>query len=159
MAGNHFYKELDFGSGRYRFLIVSSQGKSLDPILSDLTGQGYPVIDAGHELSLSLSSLNNNRNISIEAEDCLRAILNQRSASQPDRPLFLHNLGILADPILKLDPENILRNFSRNHPLVILWEGEIEQPALLHWGGDKDTFNLNFNDISPLIIMVDHEIQ
>lgn len=142
MAGNHFYKELDFGSGRYKFLIVSSQGRSLDPILNTLTGQGYPVIDAGHELSLSLSSLNNIKNISIEAEDCLRSILNQRSASQPDKPLFLHNLGILADPILKLDPENILRNFSRNHPLVILsrkyvsWsniQGQNLAVAILQW--------------------------
>ena len=159
MAGDHFFKKLDFGSGRYKFIIVSSQGKSLDPILNELTDKGYPVLDAGHELSLSLSSLTNIKNISIEAEDCLRSILNQRSASAPDKPLFLHNPGILADPSLKLDPENILKNFSRNHPLVILWEGEIEQPALLHWGSYKDTFNLNFNEISPLIILVDHEIQ
>jgi len=159
MAGNHFYKDLDFGSGRYKLLIVSSQGKSLDPILNELTNQGYPVLDTGHELSLLLAALNNPVNISIEAEDSLRAILSQQFSSAPDRPLFLHNLGILADPSLKLDPENILSSFSRNHPLVILWDGEIEQPAFLHWGGDKNTFNLNFNDISPVIILVDHEIQ
>lgn len=158
MAGNHFYNKLDFGSGRYKFLIVSSQGQSLEPIIDDLTDEGYLVVDVGHQLSFSLASIKESINLPIETEDNLRDILHKNVSSDPEKPLFLHNLGILSDPSLKLEPENILKSFSRNHPLVILWDGEIEQPALLHWGFNKDTFNLNFNDISPGIILVEHEI-
>jgi hypothetical protein len=130
-------------------------------LVDKLKFNGITTIDIGVELSNHLSNRTNLTSLSIESQDFLSNLV-QNSKTKPDQSdlkiIVFYNFGMLLDPVLQLKTEVILKNISKKVKLFLLWENEIELPATLHWGNNKEQFNLNFNNITPEIIQVPNEI-
>ena len=79
----------------------------------------------------------------------------------PDSPrkiAVIENLGILLEPLFKLNAEKFLAEISKNTHLFILWSGQINQQGLLNWTTKKDLFNLDFTEYNPKFINYPNEI-
>ena len=87
------------------------------------------------------------------AEDALKKILSQGSCKneQIGEYLAIKNIGILFEPALHLDVKTILKNWSRDHVLVVMLEGEI-QNGLFYLSTKETRYIVNLNDITHKII-------
>lgn len=65
--------------------------------------------------------------------------------------ILLDNLEILFAPYLMLDPLQLLKKMSRNHLLVVAWNGRWEEETLIYAQPDHPEYRL-YKDVSVPII-------
>jgi hypothetical protein len=64
---------------------------------------------------------------------------------------LLDNIEILFDPGLKLDPLRLLKNISRNHILVVAWNGNADDKYLIY--ADPDHREYRRYPVNDLLII------
>ena len=103
----------------------------------------------GFEISKFISNLKHTNHLSITVQEYVTTILNQNITKLPDMEndvVAIYNLGILFEPELDLNPSAILKNFSKNSALIIIWDGDIHLSNQLHYHIKQDKIFLDFKD-------------
>ncbi len=62
-----------------------------------------------------------------------------------DRVVFLHNLGILFEPEIGLNPSRIIADLSKRINIFLLWDGETTVSGELCWPTQPDEFCFDFS--------------
>lgn len=107
--------------------------------------EGIRYVDVGRLLSGEIENSLEKKRLSMIAEDALRRILSRGSVTNEHigEYLAIKNFGILFEPALKLDIMSILKNWSRDHVLIVKHEGEIREGVFyLVSNSTKQTINL-----------------
>jgi len=112
-----------------------------------------PCFDVGFHLAKALEKLNSIKHISFRTEEILENMLNKAITEvEPfDRILCLTNLGILFEKDLKLNFRLILEEYSKDIPLFVHWEGQIENNALYFLSKAKG-IKIDINDLSHITL-------
>jgi hypothetical protein len=110
-------------------------------------------IDIGFEFSKKIHLHRNSDKIALFANSIIEDILNERTFfnSNFGKCLFIENLGILLEPELKLNLTMLLDKHSKNTPLFIKWDGEIEEGCLFFLTREKG-IKININELSHITI-------
>ena len=107
--------------------------------------EGIKYVDIGRLLSGEIENSLEKKRLGMIAEDALRKILSRGSVANEHigEYLAIKNIGILFEPALKLDVLSILKNWSRDHILIVKHEGEIREGVFyLVSNSTKQTINL-----------------
>jgi len=107
--------------------------------------EGLSFLDIGRLLSGEIESSLEKKRLGMIAEDSLKRILNRGLCfnSEIGEYLAIKNIGILFEPGLHLDVKAILKNWSRDHVLIVKHEGEIRDGVFyLAFQAAKQSVNL-----------------
>ena len=107
--------------------------------------EGIKYVDIGRLLSGEIENSLEKKRLGMIAEDALRKILSRGSVANEHigENLAIKNIGILFEPALKLDVLSILKNWSRDHILIVKHEGDIREGVFyLVSNSTKQTINL-----------------
>ena len=118
-------------------------------------------VDIGRLLSGEIENSLEKKRLGMIAEDALRKILSRGSVANEHigEYLAIKNIGILFEPALKLDVLSILKNWSRDHILIVKHEGEIREGVFyLVSNSTKQTINLKESKILTLAASFEREI-
>ncbi len=91
-----------------------------------------PCLDIGSSFAQELNQLGNNKHIGFVAEKILNDLMTQAvSFTEPfGNVQCIENLGILFEPELKLNFLLFLDKYSKDIPLFVHWDGQIENNTL-----------------------------
>lgn len=146
---------------RYNIYVIACREDSLLRIAGHLESGNIPVINVGRSLAAYLADLKSARHLHIEAEDHFKKLVQSGARSvAPGKPpvAAIHNLGILFEPAIRIDATRIIKEISKSYAVVIVWDGGIDAPGVLHWGSQKEAYQLNFTDTPLKQVNIPHEI-
>jgi len=108
-------------------LVVGKSGTGKSKMLHEVAKElGSKVINVNLELSSELLQLSARQRVLN-----LRSLLDNTIVGLED-PIFLDNIEILFAPELKQDPLRLLQSLSRNHSIVVTWNGEVKEKQLYY---------------------------
>ena len=112
-----------------------------------------PEIDLGTELSQVLFNLNDLTKLPMKVSLELENMLNTATIDHEiyGRTLAISNLGILFEPELKVDFNNLLEKYSNTNVLFVKWEGAIDNENLYFLSKEKG-IKININKLSHIAI-------
>lgn len=112
-----------------------------------------PEIDLGSELSQVLFNLNDLTKLPMKVSLELENMLNTATIDHEiyGRTLAISNLGILFEPELKVDFNNLLEKYSNTNALFVKWEGAIDNENLYFFSKEKG-IKININKLSHIAI-------
>jgi hypothetical protein len=112
-----------------------------------------PAIDLGTELSQILFNLNDLTKLPMKVSLELENMLNTATIDHEiyGRLLAISNLGILFEPELKVDFNNLLEKYSNTNALFVKWEGAIDNENLYFLSKEKG-IKININKLSHIAI-------
>lgn len=112
-----------------------------------------PAIDLGTELSQILFNLTDLTKLPMKVSLELENMLNTATIDHESygRLLAISNLGILFEPELKVDFNNLLEKYSNTNTLFVKWEGAIDNKNLYFLSKEKG-INININKLSHIAI-------
>lgn len=144
---------------RYNIYVLTSKDSSLVEI--ELLKEDIPVINVGKSLAKSLASIKKAKHLHLEAEDQFKKLIeaNTKKLSSEKPPVIaIFNLGILFEKAVSIDAAKIIKELSKSYAIIIIWEDQIDPPDILHWGIQKDAFQLNFTDTHLKQVNIPYEI-
>ena len=112
-----------------------------------------PAIDLGTELSQILFNLNDLTKLPMKVSYELEKIMNTAIIEHEvfGQSLAISNLGILFEPELKVDFNNLLEKYSNTNVLFVKWEGAIDNENLYFLSKEKG-IKININKLSHIAI-------
>ena len=115
--------------------------------------EGVCYVDIGRQLAEKIETFLQKKRLGLIAEDALKKILSQGSCKNEEvgEYLAIKNIGILFEPVLHLDVKTILKNWSRDHVLIVKLEGGI-QNGIFYLSPKATKYFVNLNDITYKII-------
>lgn len=110
-------------------------------------------IDLGTELSQVLFNLNDLTKLPMKVSLELENMLNTATIDHEiyGRTLAITNLGILFEPELKVDFNNLLEKYSNTNVFFVKWEGAIDNENLYFLSKEKG-IKININKLSHIAI-------
>jgi hypothetical protein len=112
-----------------------------------------PAIDLGTELSQILFNLTDLTKLPMKVSHELDKIFNKAIIEHSifGQLLAISNLGILFEPELKVDINNLLEKYSNTNVLFVKWEGAIDNENLYFLSKEKG-IKININKLSHIAI-------
>jgi hypothetical protein len=125
------------------FLLIGSQGSGKSKLLEQIASdQNIPVTNLNFELSKKLKNIPRNERC-FYVLDFIDEIIGE---AQGEEYIILDSIEILFSHHLKIDPLGQLKNISKYHPLVVAWNGRIENNYLIYgetYHPDYTAYKLN----------------
>lgn len=114
---------------------------------------GIEYSNIGKILSEILYDYSNERRVAMKANEELNKILTSSLKDYPDygQVIAIKNIGILFEPMLKLNIADIFSHHSQNNLLIVEWEGEITDGGI-YFLTQKDGVKTNINHLNPIVI-------
>jgi hypothetical protein len=137
------------GTASHNLILLKCNSNKLQDTISQLTSSGVNTINVGQELSKKLIAVEFGKHISIEAQEYLHELIDKNSTqivNGKPKIVALYNMGILLEETLSLNTESLLKKFSKNLTIVVVWE-HVYSNGLLHWGEQQKEYHLNLSDI------------
>lgn len=116
---------------------------------------GIAFIDMGLLLSKAIEPLIDSKYLSLETNDIVDKMMMQNISQHPvfGNYVAICNIGILFEPVLKLDINAKLRKWAKDFALIINnGEGVIENNTFHLAGTNKPSYSVNLYDIPYNII-------
>jgi ABC-type uncharacterized transport system ATPase component len=108
--------------------LIGSQGSGKSELLAQLSAKrNIPVTNLNLELSKRLKNIPKNDRC-FYMHDFIEEIIREVKAEY----IFFDNIEILFSRHLKIDPLGQLKNISKYNPLVVVWNGKIENKFLVY---------------------------
>ncbi len=143
-----FLNKID-GAARHNLVLLRCDSNTLQETIAQLANAGVNTINIGQELSKKLIAVESGHHLSIEAQEYLHELIENQSAQiahGKPKIVALYNMGILLEQALSLNTESLLKEFSKNVTIVVVWE-HVYSNGLLHWGVQQEEYHLNLSDI------------
>ena len=115
--------------------------------------EGVNYVDIGRQLAEKIENHLQNKRLGMIAEDALNKMFSLGSCRNEEigEYLAIKNIGILFEPALHIDVGTILKKWSRDHILVVMLEGEI-QNGIFYLSAKATKCFVDLNDITHKII-------
>jgi hypothetical protein len=73
--------------------------------------------------------------------------------------IFMHNIGILFEPELKLSAESLFKNFSKENLIIIFWDGFYqESEKKLYFINSESGITMDLNNLKAKIINIKDKV-
>ncbi len=154
-----FLKNLD-GTARHNLILLKCDSNTLYEAIEQFTNAGVNMINVGKELSEKLLKVESGKYLSIEAQEYLHALIERQAVAITNgkpKIVALYNLGILLEPALSLNTENLLKELSKNITIIVVWDHDYSN-GLLHWGAQQEEYQINLSDIHVVEENAEYEV-
>ncbi len=131
----------------YKLYWIDYSGNQKERIQTILDASNLKVLNLGLELASFLK--NKTLDIAINnITDYVNFLFenHQNIDAKNNIPFVLiKNIGFLLEPFLQIDPARLLRTYSKNAGVILLWDGQVRDNSVLYWTDDSK-YQLNFSD-------------
>jgi hypothetical protein len=139
---------------RYKLYFFRCTPGEMGSVSDNITSQNISVLNLGAKYAEALKTIKDSRFIDLEAPELLHKLFNNEARaidSEDLKIIAIHNLGILFEPTLGLNPENILLDIAKNIAVIIIWPFTVIDGALI-WDIDnkKQKFDFTKNIIKEI---------
>jgi hypothetical protein len=155
---NESIEQIVRAADRYKLYAVLCDRNKLEHCIKWLKSQNVGLVNLGKEIANFIDQLNDQTYLALEVYDYLKLLFENhqiKNLKDQNKPIALYNLGILFEPSLRLNPVQVLRDFSKVTTLIIIWENEAEVPGHLTWGTQKNLVNFDFTEFQIKTIRYD----
>ena len=145
---------------RHKITIIRCRPEESLQCREKLVQEGLEPINIGMEVAQFISTQTDLKFISLKVGDFIAQLFKKKKSLPSGLPvevLAIFNLGILFEPKLELNPTRILKDNSKSIAIIIIWEFQVDENALLTWSDQHRKINFDFSEIPVKII--DYEIQ
>lgn len=146
---------------RYNVYVLACKPNSLLEITKNFQEQSIPVINVGKTLAEHLSKIRKIKHLHLEAEDQFKRLIEANAKKlSPEKPpvIAIFNFGILLEQAVSIDAAKIIKELSKSYAIIIIWDEQTDPSDILHWGIQKETFQLNFTDTHLKQVNISYEI-
>lgn len=141
--------DIKTSNDRYKLFTLMCTPQNVDECIAFVQSQNIGVLNVGKELSKYIDSLEDYSYLNIDVYEYTKKLLEEtktRIEGSANEVVAIHNLGILLEPILKLNASQLLKEFSKSAALIIIWENQSELPNVLSWPSQNQNYSLDFSD-------------
>lgn len=141
--------DIKTSNDRYKLYTLMCTLQNVDECIAFVQSQNIGVLNVGKELSKYIESLEDYSYLNIDVYEYTKKLLEEtktRIEGSANEVMAIHNLGILLEPILKLNASQLLKEFSKSAALIIIWENQSELPNVLSWPSQNQNYSLDFSD-------------
>lgn len=141
--------DIKTSNDRYKLYTLMSTPQNVDECIAFVQSQNIGVLNVGKELSKYIESLEDYSYLNIDVYEYTKKLLEEtktRIQGSANEVVAIHNLGILLEPVLKLNATQLLKEFSKSAALIIIWENQSELPNVLSWPSQNQNYSLDFSD-------------
>ncbi len=134
---------------RHNLVLVKCDSDSLKDYINQLNSIGVNTVNIGRELAEKIKTLESLKFLTIESQEYLHELIEKQAVHFVPGKLkvvAIYNIGILLEPTLSLNATNLIKEFSKNVTIIVLWD-HINDDGLLHWGVQQEKYHLNLSDI------------
>ena len=143
------FLNISWGIGRQNIVLVRCNANSLKDTMNRLKTVGVNSINIGRALSEKMKTIESSKFLGIESQEYLHELIEKHAVqivTGKPKVVAIYNIGILLEPSLSLNAANLLKEFSKNVTIVVLWD-HLYSDGLLHWGIQQEQYQLNLSDI------------
>jgi len=152
---------IEISTNRLKLVVVHGADATLLESFQKINLDGITVVNIGKNLADSLQAKIGGKHIDFEAQDALNNMITKHAVHLPRlhyKTVCLYNIGMLFEPQLEIDESQFIKDLSKSHVVIILWENEIESAGKLCWKNDKNKYQLNITDTDYHLITLNDEI-
>ncbi|MCX6272562.1 MAG: hypothetical protein NTU44_15355 [Bacteroidetes bacterium] len=145
-------KDISKSTDRYKLYILQCNPETLSESIAFVQSQGVPSLNIGREVAAFIDKSENYKYLNIEVYDFIKWILDLHRAKEDgsvSKAIAVYNLGILLEPVLELNANQLLKEYSKSAGLIIVWENQFDQTSRLFWETQSNKYFFDFND-APL---------
>ena len=135
---------------RYKLYALLWSQHKLSACIRWVQQQEITTVNIGRELSNFIDSLDDFRYLTLDVFYFLKGLLDKHKRKVNDLGhdvLAIYNLGILFEPSLDLNAAQILKDFSKNTGLIIIWENHAEPTGQFYWPTQQQHVFIDFTDV------------
>ena len=144
--------DISITADRFKLYTLMCNVGDLQDKIAFVNSQNVNVINIGKEIAAYLDELEDYSYLAIDVQDYLSKLFDKYKAKidgSGNHVLAIYNLGILKEPVLKINAEKILKEFSKSSALILIWEHESKLPNIFNWSTQENLVFLDFSD-TPL---------
>ena len=141
-------------SNRNNLYIIKCNSNYLSSINNELTNDSINSINIGQAVAKELSE-KKSKHLAIQVQELLYLLAeNNAKEVYEGKPnlIAFYNLGILFEPEIQLNVEKILKDLSKQYGIIVIWDSQIDDGPILHWGKQKEIYKINLSEINTTII-------
>lgn len=120
-------------------------------VISDSCIAGFDYLNVGSEISAFIEDKINDRRLSMRVQDKLNTLLSSHICKSEEfgEYLALTNIGILFEPLLKIDLEGFLDKWSQNMMLLLdVGKGYVQDDRYFLTQGCSRDYSVSLEEIS-----------
>lgn len=146
------FKKSFSASNRYNLFIIKCTQNQIPDLIKEL--KEIETLSLGKELSIQIFN-NQSKHLTIQVQEYLNQLIEENAREVfkgKTKIIAIYNIGILFEPAIQLNTEKILTELSKMYGIILLWDSEIDDGPVLHWGKQKENYKIDLSDIKPQII-------
>lgn len=134
---------------RYKLFVLPCEFNQFEGTNLKLITEKIPVLNIGRELAEYINKLDDLKYVNMDSQRFINDSINRQSVTKNNtlnKAIAIYNIGILLEPTMQLNATTLLKDLSKTHSLIIIWEHLIEVSDRLNWPINKK-YCLDFSDI------------
>jgi hypothetical protein len=143
-------KDIATSAERYKIYTLMCGSSDLTKCIGFIRSENIKVLNIGFELATFLESLEDHSYLQFDVYEYAIKLFDKNKSkingSGNDIVAF-YNLGILLEPVLKINVVQLLKDISKSIALIIIWENESDFPNRLMWNTQKRNMFLDFSEV------------
>lgn len=147
---------------RYKMKWITVNPENERKIVNSFRKNKIPVLNIGKKVSFFINSNLKSNHLALEVENYLNDLFPQKAKFIEIfgiNTLVIHNLGILFEPSLELNPTFFIKEQSKNIFIILLWEDYFQKPGYFFWDSNYQDIGFDFSDINIQNMESFNEIQ
>ncbi|MDX1908004.1 MAG: hypothetical protein SF053_13295 [Bacteroidia bacterium] len=135
---------------RYKIYTLRCEPSALWNCIAEVLSASINVLNLGKEVAGFIKDLPEHTYLDIEVMEFIPKLLEKHSSqinNAGNHMVAIYNLGLLLEPMLKLNTVQLLSEFSKSKALIIIWEHDNDGKGNLSWATQKNSFSLDFSMI------------
>ena len=114
----------------------------------------FRFVDVGIALSKELVGIVSDNQLSLKARDCLNDILNSNLSNSEtiENYLAIKNIGILFEPILKLDIEALFNRWSQNMILIVDMKQGLVVQDKYYLSQQTERYSIDLHEMNYIVL-------
>ena len=131
----------------YKLYWIDFSESQKDLVLNRLDSLGLKILDIGFELASYLKEKSLNLALN-NVPDYMNFLLDNHQNNDVQNNIsfvIIKNIGFLLEPFLQIDAARLLKAYSKNIWVILLWDGNVRDNSMLYWQNEPD-YQINFSE-------------
>ncbi len=131
----------------YKLYWIDFSESQKDLVLNRLDSLGLKILDIGFELASYLKEKSLNLALN-NVPDYMNFLLDNHQNNDVQNNIsfvIIKNIGFLLEPFLQIDAARLLKAYSKNIGVILLWDGNVRDNSMLYWQNEPD-YQINFSE-------------
>lgn len=137
-------------SERYKIGVLSCQKENYQQLVTSIKNYGIYTVDFGASIAEWIEKDINSKYLELEVQEFVQELVESGAKilnGFRTKTIAIHNLGILFEPALHINPTFLIKELSVQYCVLLIWENCISNEGRLYWKDSLNKYFIDFTDI------------